>query len=89
MDSVAGKPAATDKSQESWEFSESKSWSTHEKEVTEKPVASRTSGNSENSAAGSWKWPHNFDMSPAVVPHMDKAYSIVRKIDGRSVQRMT
>ena len=34
MDRVAGKPAATDKGQESWEFSESESWSNHEKEVT-------------------------------------------------------
>ena len=49
----AGKPAATDKSQKSWEFSDSESWSNHEKEVTVKPVASRNSGNSENSKAGS------------------------------------
>ena len=34
MDRVAGKSAATDKIQESWEFSESESWSNHEKEVT-------------------------------------------------------
>ena len=84
MDRVAGKPAATDKGQESWEFSESESWSIHEKEVTGKPVASRSSGNSESSKAGSRKWPHNFHMSPAVVPGMDKVYSIVRKIYGRS-----
>ena len=43
MDRVEGKPAATDKSQESWEFSESQSWSNHEKEMTGKPVASRAS----------------------------------------------
>ena len=51
---VAGKPAATDKSQESWEFV-SESWSNHEKEVTGKFVASRNSGNSENSQDGSRK----------------------------------
>ena len=34
--------------------------------------------------AGSRKWPHNFHVSPAVVPRMDKVYSIVRKIYGRS-----
>ena len=84
MVEVAEKPAATDKSQESREFSESESWSIHEKEVTEKPVASRTSGNSKNSKAGSRKWSHNFHMSPAVVPHVDKVCSIVRKIYGRS-----
>ena len=38
MVEVAVKPAATDKSQESWEFSESESWSNHEKKVTGKPV---------------------------------------------------
>ena len=84
MAQVVGKLAATDKSQESWEFSESESWSNHEKEVTGKPVASRNSGNSENSRAGSRKWPHNFHLSPAVVPRMDKVYSIVRKIYGWS-----
>ena len=39
MDEVAGKPVATDESQELWEFSESESWSNHEKEVTVKLVA--------------------------------------------------
>ena len=81
---VAVKPAATDKGQESWDFSESESWSNHEKEVTVKPVASRNSENSGNSNAGSRKWPHHFHMSPAVVPHMEKVYSIVRQIYGRS-----
>ena len=65
-------------------FSESESWSCHEKEVTGKPVASRTSGNSQISKAGSRKWPHNFHRSPAVLPDMGKVYSIVRKIYGRS-----
>ena len=72
------------RSQESCEFSESESWSIHEKEVTGKLVASRTSGNSENPKAESRKWPHNFHMYPAVVPHIDEVYSIVRKIYGRS-----
>ena len=39
MDIVAGKLAATDESQELWEFSGSESWTNHEKEVTGKPVA--------------------------------------------------
>ena len=63
MVEVVGKLAATDKSQESWEFSESESWSNHEKEVTVKLVASRNSGNSENSNVGSRKCPHNFHVS--------------------------
>ena len=46
MAEVAAKPAATDESQESWEFHESESWSNHEKEVTGKLVASRNSENS-------------------------------------------
>ena len=81
---VAGKFAATDKRQESWEFSESESWSNHEKEVTVKLVAFRNSGNSENSNVGSRNWPHNFDVSPATVFHIEKVYSIVRQVYGRS-----
>ena len=38
MVGVARKLAAPDKSQESQEFSESESWSIHEKKVTVKPV---------------------------------------------------
>ena len=45
MVEVAVKLAATDKSQESCEFSESESWSNREKEVTGKLVASRSSEN--------------------------------------------
>ena len=30
------------------------------------------------------KWPHNFHMSPAALLHMEKVYSIVRQIYGRS-----
>ena len=44
MAEVAGKPAATEKSEESWEFSESETPSDHEEEVTGKPEASRISG---------------------------------------------
>ena len=47
MDDSAEKPVATDKSHKSLEFSESESWSNHEKEVTVKLVASRNSGNSQ------------------------------------------
>ena len=66
---VAGKPAATDKSQKSWEFSESESWTNHETEVTEKPVEPRNSRTSENSKAGSSKWPHNFHFSSNCTSH--------------------
>ena len=48
--------------------------------MTVKLVTPRNSGTSENSRVGSRKWPHNFHMSSAVVPHMDEVYSIVRKI---------
>ena len=71
MVGVTGKPAATE------------SWSNHEKEGSGKLVASRSSGNSWNCSVGSRKWPHNFHMSPAVVPHMDKVYSIIRQIYDR------
>ena len=85
MVEVAVKLVATDKSQESWEFSESESWSSHEKQVTGKLVASRSSRNSGNSSkAGSRKWPHNIHVSPAAVLHMEKVYSIVRQIYGQS-----
>ena len=60
MVEVTDKAAATDKSQASCEFSDSESWSSHQKEVTVKPVASRNSGNSESSKVGSRKRPHNF-----------------------------
>ena len=83
MAEVAEQSAATDKNQESLEFSASESWSSHQKEVTGKLVASRNSENQGNSKAGSRKWPHNFHMSPAVVPRMEKVYSIVRQIFGR------
>ena len=47
MVEVAEKPAATDKGQDSWEFSESESWSNHGKEVMEKLFVSRNTGHSE------------------------------------------
>ena len=82
MVEVAVKPAGTDMSQESWEFFESESWNNHEKEVTGKLVASRSSENSRNSNAGSKKW-HIIFVSPAA-PHMEKVQSIVRQVYGRS-----
>ena len=69
MAEVAVKLAATSKSQESCGFSESESWSNHEKEVTVKLVASISSANSENSTAGSRKWPHNFHVSSSCTSH--------------------
>ena len=42
LEKVAGKPVATDKNQELWEFSESESWSNHEDEVTGKCVTRKT-----------------------------------------------
>ena len=69
MDRVAGKPAATDKSQGSCNFPESESWNDNEHRVTGKPVATRNSGNSGNSEAEG---------------HIQKVYSIVRHIYGRS-----
>ena len=56
--------------------------SSRDLEATRKPVASRNSENSENSKVGNSNWSHNFHMSPAVVPHMEKVYSIVRQING-------
>ena len=52
--------------------------------MTGKLVEPRNSGTSENPKAGCRKWPNNFHMSPAVVSHMEKVHSIVRKISGRS-----
>ena len=90
MDRVAGKPAATKEESGTVDLSESETWSFHEEEVKEKPVAHRTasgklgeSSNSENSGnpkAERKEWPHNLHMSPATVPHTDALFSIVRKI---------
>ena len=41
--------------------------------MTGKLVEPRNSENSENLKAGSRKWPHNFFVSPAVVPRMEKS----------------
>ena len=86
MVEVAGKASATDKSQELWESSESETWSNDESGAAGKldVFMSRNSGESENHKTGSRKCPHHFRMSPAVVPHMEKVHSIVRKIYGRS-----
>ena len=83
MVEVAKKPAATDRSQESLEFSDSESWSNHEEEVTETCCIQKFR-KLEFPRVRSRKWPHHFHMSPAVVPHMEKVYSIVRQIFGRS-----
>ena len=83
MENFAGKPVA--KNQVLWEFFDSESWSNHDDEVTAKPVTHKTatgkpvaSSNSENS--GNPEAPHDLHISPAVVPHMDTVFSIVRKI---------
>ena len=84
MAEVAWRTAATKESQESLEFSESESRSDHKNEVTRKPVAHQNSGNSGNSKAGGKKL-HNLHTSPAAVSHLEKVYSIVRQIYGRSL----
>ena len=85
MVGVAGK-LATDKSQESWEFSESESesWSDHEKEVTGKTVASRNSESSEILKLEAEKWPYHFHRSPVVVLRVGEVCSVVRRGCGRS-----
>ena len=75
MDRVAGTLAATEKRQESWEFSESESWSDHEKEVTGENLLRPEILELQT---------QNVHMSPAVVPHMGKVCSVVRKTHGRS-----
>ena len=52
--------------------------------MTGKLLASRNSEFSGNSKAGSKNWPHHFLMSPEVPPHMEKVYSILRQVYGRS-----
>ena len=56
--------------------------------VAGKPVASRNSGTSENSKAGSRQWSHTFHKSPAVVPHVGKVYRSYERFTAE-VQRMT
>ena len=82
MDKVAVKPATTRENQEIWEFSEYESWSNNDKGVagtpvaqekgTGRPVASRSSENSENPEAEKKKWSHHFYKSSAMVPHIEK-----------------
>ena len=87
MVEVAEKPAATDKSQESWEFSDSESWSNLEKEVTRKPVASRNSEIQKIQGIlklEAEKWPHHFHMSPEVVPHVEKVFDRTRNLQPKS-----
>ena len=84
MAQVAVKLAATDKSQDPWEFSEFESQSNDEKEVTVKPVASRNSGNSENSEAQSRKWPHNFHVSSSCTSHGESLFDRTTNIRPKS-----
>ena len=82
MDDRARKPVATVENQVKCEFTESESWSVHEDEATSKPVAckngtgklaaSSISENSRNPKTERRKWPHNFNISPKVLFHMDK-----------------
>ena len=93
MEKEAGKPVATDESQELWEFSESETWSLHEAELTWKPVAYKTvtgklvassKSDQPGSPKAAWKeWPHNLHISPGTVHHMEAVFSIVRNIKGR------
>ena len=91
MDEATEKPVATKEESGDVDLSESETWSFHEEEVTGRPVvlykkvtgkpgASSKSENSENLKAERKEWPHNLDMSPATVPHMETVFSIVRKI---------
>ena len=77
---VAEKPAATGKSQESWESYDSESWSSHQKEVT---AASQKTGKQRVLKLEA-KNGHTIFMSPAVVLHMEKVHLIVRQNYGRS-----
>ena len=82
MVEVAVKPAATDKSLESWECSESESWSNHDKEVRD-PEIQKFQGILKLEAENC----HIIFMSPAVVSHMEKVFSIVRQFYGRSPRK--
>ena len=94
MDKVAGKPVATEENQALWELSESESWSIHEDEVRGKPVAYKkdavklAASSIFRKLRESWSWKREmatfFYMSPAVVPHMERVYSIVRKTYDRA-----
>ena len=95
MDESAEKPVATEENQVLWEFSESESWSIDEDEVTGKPVAYKKARRNlrlpvlGNPKAERRKWPHNFYISSAVLSHMDKLCSIVRKtFDGGPTDEM-
>ena len=72
------------------DLSESESWSLHEEEETEKPVAYKTaqgklyasskSDHPRSPKAERIEWSHILHMSPATVHHMEAVLSIVRKI---------
>ena len=90
MDTATVKPVATKEESVDVDLSESETWSLHEEEVTERPVAYTTATGKPNASSKSdhtgspkderIKWSHNLHMSPATVHHMEAVFSIVRKI---------
>ena len=95
MDESVEKLVATEENQVLWEFSESESWSIHENEVTGKLVAYKKKARrnlrlpvfQKNQGILKLKERNGHIISTypssAVVSHMDKVYSIVRKTYGR------
>ena len=96
MDKATVKPVATKEESGGVDLSESETWSFHEEEVRERPVACKTaegkpgasseSENSGNPEAERKEWPHNLHISPDTVPHMDTVFSIVKKSTNESPQ---
>ena len=94
MDTAMEKPVATKEESGTVDLSESETWSFQEEAVTERPIACKNatekpcapskSENSGNPKAERKRWPHNLHMSPAIVPHTDAVFSIVRKIYERA-----
>ena len=94
MDEATGKLVATKEESGAVDLSESETWSFHEEEVTERPVACKTakgkpgasseSENSGNPKAEIKEWTHNLHISPDAVPHMETVFSIVKKSTNES-----
>ena len=94
MDKAMVKPVATKDESGDVDLSESETWSFHEEEVTERPVACKTakgkpgasskSENSGNPKAERKDWPHNRHISPDTAPHMETVFSIVKKLRTRA-----
>ena len=79
-----GKPLTTDKDQKSLNRQEESVTSTGKLVTTEYQGYSgnpEVPKDSEDSERQSRIWPHHFRKSPDCVPHMEKVFSIVRKID--------